>query len=663
MRPLTIAFAFLFLFFNESKAQTIIHSENFNTNTSGTWTQVDVASPTDIWRFTAGYAQINGFGDEDDLDWLISPAINLDNSTNETFAFKTKNRYAGAATGTSPNINLELKYTTNYTGDPATTTWTTLVLPETVASSNNTTSTISVQTSHAPIDISTIIGANVRFAFRYYGTAAASKEWQIDDIEIVGTTPCLTPTTQTTNLNAAAAVTSANLSWTNGNGNKTIVLINKINTFSNPVNGTVYAPNNVHSGMGQQIVYVGNGSAMTVTGLTASSTYYIQAYTMSDCSANVSYITATPSVNSFTTNSNTGGGEPAGYYSAATGLTCAAKKNVLQTIITNGYNSQSYTALWTDYVTTDSRLNDAGTKTIVWDMYTDNPTGSECEFVFVTDQDNGQLGTAECQKFNREHSFPKSWFGGSTATGSPGTDLFHVYPTDKKVNGVRGNQPYGEVTNPTFTSANGCKYGPSAIAGITGEVFEPIDAYKGDFARGYFYMATRYGSEIGSWQNNTVEANIVLDGSSFPAFEAPFLKMLLKWHTNDPVSAKEIARNNAVYGIQGNRNPFIDHPEYVNEIWGTSCVRTSVEDAFGNKTNKLLIYPNPATTDITIKNTGAETGNWTVIISDLYGKIWLQSVVSDSDNHLNISSLATGNYFITMTNRVKIEHQKLVVVR
>ena len=249
-------------------------------------------------------------------------------------------------------------------------------------------------------------------------------------------------------------------------------------------------------------------------------------------------------------------------------MTCSAKKNALQTIITNGYTGLSYPGLWTAYYTTDDRLNDAGSKTIVWDMYTDNPTGSECEFTFGTDQDNGTLGTSECQKYNREHSFPKSWFGGSTATGSPGTDLFIVYPTDKKVNSVRGNQPYGETSSPSFTSANGSKYGASSIAGISGDIFEPIDAYKGDFARTYLYVATRYGSVIGGWATNTVEANIALDGTSWPAYELPFLKMLIKWHNNDPVSQKEIDRNNTAYSIQGNRNPYIDHPEFVNEVWG-----------------------------------------------------------------------------------------------
>ena len=566
--PILLSLIFAFLF--NIKAQTVIHSENFNTTTSGSWTAVDSAnaSPTDVWRFATGNAQINGFGDENDVDWLISPVINMDNSTNETFSFKSINRYAGTTTGTSPNINLELKYTKNYTGDLATTTWIDIPLPPSVSASNNTTATLSAQTTHVPFDISTISGVNVRFAFRYYGLMTASKEWQIDDIEISGIRPCTVPTTQPTALTGVAGKTTANLSWTSGNGTKTLVLINTTNTFTNPVNGTTYTANAVYAGTGQQVIYNGINALTIVSGLTASTPYYIQAFTVSDCASPVTYLTASPAVANFTTQSATASGEPTGYYNAAVGLTCAAKKNALQTVITNGFTSISYTpGLWNAYPSTDAKLNDAGTATVVWDMYSDNPTGPDpYTFTFVVDQDNGTLGTSEGQKFNREHTVPQSWFVKASPMVS---DLFIVYPTDKYVNGVRGNVPYGEVGTASFTSLNGSKFGVSKISGINGNVFEPIDAYKGDFARNYFYTATRYGSLIGSWATNTAESAIVLDGTNYPAYKIPFLQMLIKWHTQDPVSAKERDRNNAVFAIQGNRNPFIDHPEYVNEVWGT----------------------------------------------------------------------------------------------
>ncbi|OFY71803.1 MAG: hypothetical protein A2265_01200, partial [Bacteroidetes bacterium RIFOXYA12_FULL_33_9] len=158
--------------------------------------------------------------------------------------------------------------------------------------------------------------------------------------------------------------------------------------------------------------------------------------------------------------------------------------------------------------------------------------------------------------YNREHSWPQSWFDESSPMVS---DLFHVYPTDGYVNGKRANYPYGEVNSPNWTSMNGSKLGTCSYPGYTGIVFEPIDAYKGDFARTYFYMSTRYYGEDAGWTGSPM-----VNGAELEPWA---MKMMLEWSDADPVSQKEIDRNNAVYGIQNNRNPFIDHPEYAMEIW------------------------------------------------------------------------------------------------
>ncbi|CAN5688153.1 hypothetical protein BH10BAC3_BH10BAC3_29970 [soil metagenome] len=264
---------------------------------------------------------------------------------------------------------------------------------------------------------------------------------------------------------------------------------------------------------------------------------------------------------------------PATYYNGLTGLTCNELKAALYTKISTGYAEQLNSSMWSLFQKTDKRRNDANTKDIVWDIYTDKPnTTGECEFIFVTNQDDGSLGTAECQKFNREHTMPQSWF----ASGTPMlTDLFEVYPTDKYLNSEHENFPYGEV-NPigvgVVTYNNGSRKGPSAIAGITGTVFEPIDEYKGDVARSYLYMATRYHNIIASWEKDDPSGDKALDGKQYPSFEIPYLKMLLKWHNDDPVSQKEINRNNAIYCFQKNRNPYIDKPEFADLVWNASCV-------------------------------------------------------------------------------------------
>ncbi|PLX19280.1 MAG: hypothetical protein C0599_11065 [Salinivirgaceae bacterium] len=154
-----------------------------------------------------------------------------------------------------------------------------------------------------------------------------------------------------------------------------------------------------------------------------------------------------------------------------------------------------------------------------------------------------------------------------------GTDLNHVFATDKIVNGERSNFPYGENNGESFTSLNGSKKGVCTLAGYSGTVFEPIDIYKGDFARAYFYMAVRYKDEMSGWVSSyggTTDIDVVFDGSG--DFQTWYYEMLLSWHEADPVSQKELDRNDAVYDEQGNANPFIDHPEYVCEIWGGCSV-------------------------------------------------------------------------------------------
>ena len=220
---------------------------------------------------------------------------------------------------------------------------------------------------------------------------------------------------------------------------------------------------------------------------------------------------------------------------------------------------RSYDNLWTDFQTTDSKP--AGK---VWDIYTDIPSGTPVyTFTFITQQCGVYSNEGDC--YNREHSFPKSWFNDATPMYS---DLFHLYPTDGKVNGMRNNYPYGVVGVPTYTSSNGSKLGNCVYPGYTGTVFEPINEYKGDLARTYFYMATCYENLIAGWQANDLNGNAVLNGTAHPAFETWFLNMLGEWSTADPVSQKEIDRNNAIYAIQGNRNPYIDHPEYIFSVWG-----------------------------------------------------------------------------------------------
>ena len=255
----------------------------------------------------------------------------------------------------------------------------------------------------------------------------------------------------------------------------------------------------------------------------------------------------------------TGGTNPTdptlAYYQNADGKQGEALKTAMYGIIYNR-TEQRYDDLWTAFQTTDVRSDDK-----IWDMYS-NITN-------YTPVNSGSTYSEEGDCYNREHSFPQSWFGSNTPMY---TDLHHIYPTDGFVNGKRANYPFGETSNPTYTSANDfSKLGNCTYPGYTGIVFEPADEYKGDFARTYFYMITCYEEKLPDWYTNYSSTDVVhvIDGSTYPGFQTWQLKMLMKWAKNDPVSDKEINRNNAVYAIQNNRNPFIDYPGLEEYIWGS----------------------------------------------------------------------------------------------
>ncbi len=241
------------------------------------------------------------------------------------------------------------------------------------------------------------------------------------------------------------------------------------------------------------------------------------------------------------------------YYQKADGKKGAELKTALCGIIYNR-SERTYGQLWGDFMTTDIRSDGK-----IWDMYS-NITNYEP----VTSGSNYKI-EGDC--YNREHSFPNSWFGKKIQPMY--TDLHHLYPTDGYVNNRRGNYPFGETDGEKYKSANDfSKLGACTYPGYTDMVFEPADEYKGDFARTYFYMVTCYEEKIVDWYNNYADSRPTLDGNTYPGLSDWQLSMLMKWAQNDPVSEKEINRNNAVFGIQNNRNPFIDYPELEQYIWG-----------------------------------------------------------------------------------------------
>lgn len=250
---------------------------------------------------------------------------------------------------------------------------------------------------------------------------------------------------------------------------------------------------------------------------------------------------------------------PAGYYNSANGLSGAALKTELSSIISNGHIDKGYSGLWTAYKTTDIDKDYENDGTIL-DIYSEKPAGADS---YNYTPGTNQCGTysSEGNCYNREHIVPQSLFNQASPMVA---DIHFIRATDGKVNGMRSNYPFGKVGSASFTSQNGSKLGTSASSGYSGTVFEPIDEFKGDVARMIFYFVTRYQSKL-----STFSSGNMLGSSTFPGLQTWELNVLLAWHNQDPVSQAEIKRNNASYTFQGNRNPFIDNPNYVNLIWGS----------------------------------------------------------------------------------------------
>ncbi len=289
---------------------------------------------------------------------------------------------------------------------------------------------------------------------------------------------------------------------------------------------------------------------------------------------------------------------PSGYYDQTTGLTGYALKTKLSQIISNGALDLGYGSgtggLWTTFLTSDIDKYYENNGSIL-DMYSENPNGSDFYEYRPGRASNGgnQCASINYENegwcYNREHSLPKSFFGGQDAVPMA-NDAHFIIPSDYFVNMKRSNYPYGEVGYTYWTSLNGTKLGSSNFPGYGGTVFEPINEFKGDLARMHLYFITRYEEKLasfGQYQNQYPQSPI--DGTTNRGFKQWYINLLLKWVAQDPVSQREIDRNDAIYARQKNRNPFIDHPEWINMIWSS----TLSSDEVSSKTKNISILPNP----------------------------------------------------------------------
>ncbi|MGV4412959.1 endonuclease [Chryseobacterium sp. T1] len=279
------------------------------------------------------------------------------------------------------------------------------------------------------------------------------------------------------------------------------------------------------------------------------------------------------------------------YYQGTDNLSGYALKTKLQEILSNKTISWHYDNLGSFYATTDVDRYYENNGSLM-DIYSEIPTGPDAyEYDFTQ-----MIGTAgsEGLGWNREHVMPQSSFNSNYPMYS---DLLFVIPTDARINQLRNNYPYGIAgAKNHYTFTNSSKINDSAIpnATYTGRVYEPINEFKGDIARMLLYFVVRYQGKLGSFNFDTdadpKKDRNPLNGTEEQAFEKWYIDMLVSWHNADPVSQREKDRNNYVYAIQKNRNPFIDHPEWVNTIWNQTLSTVAPQAPSNLAATKVSAY-------------------------------------------------------------------------
>ena len=353
------------------------------------------------------------------------------------------------------------------------------------------------------------------------------------------------------------------------------------------------------------------------------------------------------------------------------------KDSVFTLSITSGVDSAYYSSIPTD-ITGDSlkhALNKLISSNVNEYPYTDNSSSSAIDvwkILKAADEDPKNpndiiaiysglsIPKNPTTYWNREHVWSKSHGDFGTSRGA-GTDAHHLRPENPIVNSLKGNLDFDNGGNPV-PNAPGCFYDSDS--------WEPRDAVKGDVARMIFYMATRYeGHVVNSIQDPDLK---VVDYIPSSPSNQPYygkLSTLLQWNKQDPPDAFEMNRNNVVYYYQHNRNPYIDHPEWVSKIWGKS---TQVAD-YNNMSlpanfELLQNYPNPFNPSTTIKYALASSVKVTISVYNTLGQ-QIKQLLNENETagyHVvtfNASELSSGVYFYRITAGNFVAIRKMILLK
>jgi endonuclease I len=317
---------------------------------------------------------------------------------------------------------------------------------------------------------------------------------------------------------------------------------------------------------------------------------------------------------------------PPAYYQSTQGLNGIALKTALYNII-KGHVQYSYTEdttdVWDILKQTDRDINDSAK---VIEIYTGWSVNAAQEY-------NGGNG------WEREHVWAKV-HGGFDTYPPAGTDVHHIRPINGNVNGARNSRYFASCSTPYLYNGT-----PTGNYTSTSQwVWQPRNEDKGDIARMILYMATRYEGENG--EPNLEIVDTIPSNNNDPSPIMAKLSDLLQWHIEDPVDNWEIRRNNIIYyNYQHNRNPFIDHPEYVDLIWGTSYISEYKPNP------KIFIYPNPTSKFVNIQ-IPAESIKSPYSIIDKLGKKILNGLLTNIYSEIYIGNLTPDIYFINISNHI-----------
>ena len=370
-----------------------------------------------------------------------------------------------------------------------------------------------------------------------------------------------------------------------------------------------------------QVVYSANTSSFVPNYIVASENYYFAVYAYNGPSTFRNYLTSSPLTGNVSTPSTM---LPANYYSgiSTTNTNLVSALHAKVNPHTMKYYSDYSTLFIKNFIVRDTTDN----RRVVTCVYSgENKIYSE-PFDFTT---NG---------YSREHTFCHNWMPTNPADALPEyNDYHHLFPTNQNnANAVRSNYPLGKVVTPSSTFL-GCKFGLDAN---NHQVFEPRDEHKGDAARAMMYESICYTSVSGNlW---AFPSNISNWGYGQDQY------ILKQWHFQDPPNGYEIARNDFLDSLQGNRNPFVDSADYAcfinfsNMTYETNGCLASVDEI---SENRFYVYPNPANTTVSLSVDGTTILHFT--ITDLNGRVIKNEMVNNIQLvKVDVSSIKSGSYIV-----------------